>query len=76
MSMGNYPQNSQRMAEDAVAAAQKLGFEFKREYDVLNEKMVTALFIIHAGSGAEQTGSANDFWSLKWVVSGDGVKTN
>src|SRR5262249_30638947 len=66
--MGNYPQNSQGMAEDAVEAALNQGFKFKKEHDVLGEGMVTALFIVHAGAGAEQTGSADDFWSLKWVI--------
>jgi immune inhibitor A len=47
-------------------------------YDVFGEGMVTALFIIHAGQGAERTGSRDDIWSLKWVTSspidvGDGM---
>ena len=65
--MGPYPQNTQQMAEDAVAAALEQGFEFEQSHDVLNENIITALFIIHSGSGAEQTGSEDDFWSLKWV---------
>lgn len=74
--MGDYPRNAQGMAEDAVAAALAQGFKFKKEYDVLGEGIVTALFIVHAGSGAEQTGSVDDFWSLKWVIPGAGAKTN
>jgi immune inhibitor A len=65
--MGEYPRNAQGMAEDAVRAALKQGVDFK-PYDVLGEGFVTALFVIHAGSGAEQTGSQDDFWSLKWVL--------
>ena len=65
--MGNYPRNAQGMAEDAVKEAIKQGVDFT-PYDALQEGSVTALFIIHAGRGAEETGSRNDIWSLKWVV--------
>jgi len=56
------------MAEDAVNVALAQSVDFSHDYDVLGEGMVTALFLIHAGSGAEQTGRRDDFWSLKWVV--------
>ena len=65
--MGNYPRNAQGMAEDAVKQAIKQGVDFT-PYDALNEGAVTALFIIHAGRGAEETGNKNDIWSLKWIV--------
>jgi immune inhibitor A len=64
--MGAYPNNAQRMAEDAVNLALKGGLDFT-SYDALGEGMVTALFVIHAGSGAELTGSRDDFWSCKWT---------
>ena len=60
------------MARDAVRAALEEGVDFA-PYDVLGERMVTALFVVHAGSGAEQTLSRDDLWSLKWVVPG-GIK--
>lgn len=63
----NYPRNAQGMAHDAVQAALAAGVDFSG-YDVLGEGVVTALFIVHAGSGAEQTASREDIWSLKWVV--------
>lgn len=66
----NFPRNSQGMARDAVLAALDAGVDFA-PYDVLGEKLVTALFIIHAGSGAEQTMSRGDLWSLKWAVPED-----
>jgi len=72
--MGNYPRNAQGMAEDAVTAAIRQGVDFT-PYDALNEGSVTALFIIHSGRGAEETGSRNDIWSLKWVVPND-IKVN
>jgi immune inhibitor A len=67
--MGNDPRNAQGMARHAVQAAQSHGVDFA-PYDCLGERMVTALFVVHAGSGAEQTGSRDDIWSLKWVVPG------
>lgn len=58
------------MGRDAVLAALDAGVDFA-PYDDLGEKIVTALFIIHAGSGAEQTMERGDLWSLKWAVPGD-----
>ena len=72
--MGNFPQNSQGLARDAVAAAAAQGVDFG-PFDVLGEGMVTALFIIHSGGGAEKSGRRDQFWSLKWVIP-DGAKTN
>lgn len=66
---GNFPRNSQGMARDAVQAALAAGVDFS-PYDVLGERIVTALFVIHAGSGAEQTSERNDLWSVKWVIPG------
>jgi immune inhibitor A len=62
-----FPTNAQGLARDAVAAALAEGVDFT-PYDVLGENMVTALFVVHAGSGAEQTLSRDDIWSLKWVI--------
>jgi immune inhibitor A len=67
LSQENYPRNIQRMAEDAVAIATAQGIDFT-PFDSLNEGFVTALFIIHAGSGAESTGRKTDLWSAKWEV--------
>ena len=65
--MGAYPRNAQGMAQDAVKAALAQGVDFSL-YDSLGEGIVTALFIVHAGSGAEETGSVDDIWSLKWTI--------
>ncbi|NUP07291.1 MAG: M6 family metalloprotease domain-containing protein [Polyangiaceae bacterium] len=65
--MGTPPQNAQGLAADAVRAALAEGVDLS-SYDALGEGLVTALFIIHAGSGAEETGSNDDVWSLKWVL--------
>jgi M6 family metalloprotease-like protein len=62
--LGTYPQNAQKLVEDAVAAANPL-VDFSL-YDNDGNGYVDALFIVHAGSGAEYTGSANDIWSHAW----------
>ncbi|WP_433527248.1 M6 family metalloprotease domain-containing protein [Nocardia pseudovaccinii] len=69
----SFPRNSAGMARDAVKAALAEGVDFG-PYDVLGEKIVTALFIVHAGRGAEETRSVDDIWSLKWAIPGNGEK--
>lgn len=64
-----FPRNAQGLARDAVLAAQAAGVDFS-SYDVLGEKLVTALFVIHAGRGAEETGERGDIWSHKWAIPG------
>jgi len=61
----NYPRNAQKMAEDAVNAALADGVTFDG-YDALGNGLVTALFVVHAGSGGEETGNVGDIWSHKW----------
>jgi immune inhibitor A len=59
------------MAEDAVRAALSAGVPFESELDVLGEHAVTALFIVHAGHGAEElhpSFSGTEIWSHKWVL--------
>ena len=69
----NFPHNAQGLARDAVLAALAENVDFG-PFDALGEHLVTALFIIHAGSGAEQTLSRDDLWSLKWVIPGGGAR--
>jgi immune inhibitor A len=64
-----FPRNAQGLARDAVMAALAAGVDF-RPFDALGEKIVTALFVIHAGSGAEETGLRGDIWSHKWAIPG------
>lgn len=64
-----FPRNAQGMARDAVLAARAAGVSFEG-YDALDEGTPTALFVVHAGRGAEETGSKNDIWSLKWIIPG------
>jgi immune inhibitor A len=63
----NFPRNGQGLARDAVLAAQAAGVDFA-PYDVLDENSITALFVVHAGRGAEETLSRDDIWSHKWVI--------
>ncbi len=68
----SYPRNAPRMAEDAVQAAIDAGVEFPAKLDKLGHGQVTALFLIHAGLGAETisnpVGQGNEIWSHKWRV--------
>lgn len=71
--LGTFPNNAQGFARDAVKAALDAGVKFApsgepNRYDAYRENEVTALFIVHAGQGAEQTLSPNDIWSLKWGI--------
>lgn len=68
---GAYPQNAQKLAEDAVLAANPL-VNFS-QYDNNSDGYVDTVFVIHAGRGAEYTGSANDIWSHSWATVNDPV---
>lgn len=64
---GTFPRNAQGMARDAALAAVADGVDFGG-FDALGEGFVTALFVVHAGSGSENSGSRGDIWSHKWVI--------
>jgi M6 family metalloprotease-like protein len=64
--IGSYPRNAQKLAEDAVDAAD-LYVDFS-DYDHDGDLWVDALIIVHAGPGAEETGSDDDIWSHKWQM--------
>lgn len=60
--------NARTMARDAATAANPdVNFG---PYDNDGDGFVDAFIVVHAGSGAEQTGSSGDIWSHKWVLSG------
>ncbi|MFB6891722.1 M6 family metalloprotease domain-containing protein [Kitasatospora sp. NPDC056327] len=64
-----FPRNEVGMAADALRIALDQGVEFPPELDVLNEGIVTALFIVHAGPGAEavpRPQRPGALWSAKW----------
>lgn len=62
-----FPRNAQGLARDAVQIALAEGVDFT-PFDALGEHTVTALFLVHAGPGAEETLDRDDLWSLKWGV--------
>lgn len=67
----SYPRNAPRMAEDAVNIALGAGVSFEPELDLLGQGIVTALFIVHAGLGAEGLHPSirgNHIWSHKWII--------
>ncbi|GAB4335351.1 MAG: hypothetical protein Kow0099_07750 [Candidatus Abyssubacteria bacterium] len=63
---GPYPNNAQKLVEDVVDAA-NAAVDFS-QYDNDGDTFVDALFVIHAGPGAEFTGSPNDIWSHQWAI--------
>jgi immune inhibitor A len=66
--MGNVLPNARTMANDAVTAANaSVNFD---PYDNDGNGFVDAFIVIHAGPGAEVTGSSGDIWSHKWVLDG------
>jgi immune inhibitor A len=74
--LGSYPNNAQKLAEDAVDSADAhLNLS---DYDHNHDGWVDALIIVHAGPGAEETGSDDDIWSHSGFMSitfnKDGVK--
>lgn len=63
---GNYPNNVQKLVEDAVQLA-RADVNFAN-YDLDGDGSVDALFIVHAGAGAEATGDTNQIWSHRWSI--------
>jgi immune inhibitor A len=66
--LGIVSPNAQTMARDAVVAADPT-IDFT-PYDNDGNGFVDAFIVIHAGSGAEETGNSGDIWSHKWVLEG------
>lgn len=65
-----YPNNAQKMVEDALALVDPL-VDFG-QFDQDNDGYIDAITIIHSGYGAEQGGTpANSIWSHKWQLPGD-----
>lgn len=61
-----YPHNCQKLVEDLVDIADA-DVDFS-QYDNDGDGYVDALFVVHAGPGAEYTGDPNDIWSHKWSI--------
>lgn len=65
--LGGSAPNSRNLATDAANAA-KGSLNFSK-YDNDGDGSVETFVIVHAGQGAEITGSVNDIWSHKWAMS-------
>ncbi|UCG69375.1 MAG: M6 family metalloprotease domain-containing protein [Thermoplasmata archaeon] len=63
---GPVPRNIYEMAREAVQLADP-SVDFS-QYDIDSDGEIDALFIIHAGSGQEQSGNSNDIWSHKSTI--------
>ncbi len=68
-----YPNNARRMVEEAVTIALERDSNIKWDkYDLNADKTIDALFIVHAGPGAEvqqtEEGRNKHIWSHKWIV--------
>ncbi|MDI6735666.1 MAG: M6 family metalloprotease domain-containing protein [bacterium] len=71
---GTYPWNAQRLTEDTVNLANP--YVNFANYDNDGDRYVDALFIVHAGQGAEVTGNRGDIWSHKWETKNPMVVDN
>ena len=60
--------NARTMARDAAQLANP-DVDFA-PFDNDGNGFVDAFIVIHAGPGAEESGSGNDIWSHKWVLAG------
>lgn len=64
---GSYPRNSQKLVEDLVDGVDdQIDFSL---YDNDGDGYVDVLMVIHAGTGAEFSGSDDDIWSHEWQIS-------
>ncbi|MGB8658144.1 MAG: M6 family metalloprotease domain-containing protein [Candidatus Zixiibacteriota bacterium] len=76
--LGDWPYNAQKLVEDAVSLADP--YVNFANFDLDGDHLVDALFVVHAGPGAEETGLSTDIWSHEWStsfqISVDGVKVS
>ena len=63
---GDYPRNARGLVLDALIMADD-DIDF-REFDNDDNGVVEALFVVHAGLGAEETHSNDMIWSHAWTV--------
>jgi M6 family metalloprotease-like protein len=63
---GYYPHNAQKLVEDALLAADP--YVDYSDYDYDGNGWIDGLMVVHAGPGAEETGSDDDIWSHRFVL--------
>jgi immune inhibitor A len=64
---GDFPRNSQGLVAALVSAADPY-VDFS-QFDLDHDGVVDNLLVVHAGPGAEETGSHQSIWSHKWQLS-------
>ncbi|MBI5194699.1 MAG: M6 family metalloprotease domain-containing protein [Nitrospirae bacterium] len=64
--LGTYPRNAQKLVEDVVDLVDPY-VDFS-QYDNDGDGQLDALTVVHAGPGAEFTGSTGDIWSHQWGI--------
>jgi immune inhibitor A len=62
-----YPHNAQGLVVAACSLADPY-VDFA-DFDEDGDGVVDAIFVVHAGPGAEETGSTGDIWSHQWQLS-------
>jgi M6 family metalloprotease-like protein len=65
---GSYPQNTAKLVEEAVDAAEMSGCDFSL-YDNDGDGQVESMFIVHSGEGCETSLNTNDIQSHKSKIS-------
>jgi immune inhibitor A len=70
--IGNATPNAQTMARDALSAATASVGNFA-PFDNDHDGFVDAFIVVHAGPGAEVSGSVSQIWSHKWTLEGGAV---
>ncbi len=65
---GSYPNNAQGLVVAACSLADLAGLNFS-DFDEDGDDIVDAIFIVHAGPGAEETDSTSHIWSHQWQLS-------
>jgi immune inhibitor A len=68
---GNYPYSVQGLVRDACALADPM-VNFA-DFDENADGVVDAIFFVHAGPGAEETGDPGMIWSHQWQLSNTGT---
>lgn len=63
---GTYPQNAQKMAEDAILLADPM-VDYS-QFDADGNGWLDGVFVVHSGPGYETTGDVNDVHSHKWSL--------
>ncbi|MCX6827541.1 MAG: M6 family metalloprotease domain-containing protein [candidate division Zixibacteria bacterium] len=79
--LGPFPNNTQQLTIDAVNIADNNGVDFSKYAGLPPFDKVNGLFIVHAGTGFEESGIPSDIHSHKWnlgphAVNKDGILIN